>query len=94
MFGFLFIALLTLLSVLIGSTAGAAGAGLGIYALLAIAVIWKPLGRYWLAALSTVPLTLAVTKAVAFLWPVLTSLLLAVGLVALAVLSCRPRDLS
>ena len=93
MFGFLFIALMTLPSVLIGSTAGAAGAGLGIYALLAIAVIWKPLGRYSPAALSTVPSTLAAGKDVAFLWPVLTSLLLTVALVALAGLSFRRRDL-
>ncbi|MGZ4588183.1 MAG: ABC transporter permease, partial [Mycobacteriaceae bacterium] len=49
-FGLLFIALMTLLSVLIGSAAGAAGAGLGAYALVSIAAIWKPLGTYSPAA--------------------------------------------
>lgn len=92
-FGVLFVALMTLLSVIIGSAAGAAGAGLGIYALLAIAASWKPLGRYSPAALSTAPSTLAAGKDVAVLWPVLTSLLLTVALVVLAALSFRRRDL-
>lgn len=92
-FGVLFIALMTLLSVLIGSTAGAAGAGLGIYALLAIAALWKPLGRYSPAALSSAPSRLAAGKDVAVLWPVLTSLLLTVVLVVLTALSFRRRDL-
>ena len=92
-FGILFIALMTLLSVLIGSAAGAAGAGLGAYALLSIAAIWKPLGTYSPAALTAQPASLAAGKDVAVLWPVLTSLLLAVVLVALAALAFRRRDL-
>ncbi len=92
-FGVLFIALMTLLSVLIGSAAGAAGAGLGTYALVSIASIWKPLGSYSPAALATAPASLAAGKDAAVLWPVLTALLLAVGLVALAARSFRRRDL-
>jgi ABC-2 type transport system permease protein len=92
-FGVLFIALMTLLSVLIGSAAGAAGAGLGAYALLSIAAIWKPLGTYSPAALAAQPASLAAGKEVAVLWPVLTSLLLAVVLVALAALAFRRKDL-
>ena len=92
-FGVLFIALMTLLSVLIGSAAGAAGAGLGAYALVSIASIWKPLGTYSPAALATVPSSLAAGKDVAVLWPVLTSLLLVVVLVVLAALSFRRKDL-
>lgn len=92
-FGVLFIALMTLLSVLIGSAAGAAGAGLGAYALVSIASIWKPLGSYSPAALATQPASLAAGKDASVLWPVLTSLLLAVALVALAVRTFRRRDL-
>ena len=92
-FGVLFIALMTLLSVLISSTAGAAGAGLGAYALLSIAAIWKPLGTYSPAALTTQPSALAVGKDVAVLWPVLTSLLLALALVSMAALAFRRKDL-
>jgi len=92
-FGVLFIALMTLLSVLIGSAAGAAGAGLGAYALVSIASIWKPLGTYSPAALASQPASLAAGKYVAVLWPVLTSLLLAVVLVVLAALSFRRKDL-
>jgi len=91
--GVLFIALMTLLSVLIGSAAGAAGAGLGAYALVSIAAIWKPLERYSPAGLATQPASLAAGKDVAVLWPVLTSLVLAVALVALAAWAFRRRDL-
>jgi ABC-2 type transport system permease protein len=91
--GILFIALMTFLSVLISSTAGAAGAGLGAYALLSIAAIWKPLGTYSPAALTTQPAALAVGKDVAVLWPVLTSLLLALVLVSMAALAFRRKDL-
>jgi ABC-2 type transport system permease protein len=92
-FGVLFIALMTLLSVIIGSAAGAAGAGLGVYALVSIAAIWRPLGTYSPAALAAQPASLAAGKDVAVLWPVLTSLMLAVVLVALAALLFRRKDL-
>lgn len=92
-FGVLFLSLMTLLSVLIGSAAGAAGAGLGIYALVSIASIWKPLGSYSPAALATQPASLAAGKDAAVLWPVLTSLLLAVVLVAFAAQAFRRKDL-
>jgi ABC-2 type transport system permease protein len=92
-FGVMFIALMTLLSVLIASTAGAAGAGLGIYALVSIAAIWKPLGTYSPAGLASVPASLAAGKDAVVLWPVLTSLLLSVALVALAGQRLQRRDL-
>jgi ABC-2 type transport system permease protein len=92
-FGVLFIALMTFLSVLIGSAAGAAGTGLGAYALVSIAAIWRPLGTYSPAALSTAASSLAAGKDVSVLWPVLTSLLLAVVLVVLAAFSFGYKDL-
>jgi ABC-2 type transport system permease protein len=93
-FGVLFIALMTLLSVLIGSSAGAAGVGLGAYVLLTIAANWKPLGTYSPAALvAKVESSLLAGKDVAVLWPVLTSLLLAAVLFALAALAFRREDL-
>ena len=92
-FGVLFIALMTLLSVLIGSAAGAAGAGLGAYALVSIAAIWKPLGTYSPAALTKVPSSLLAGNDVAVLWPVLTSLVLAAMLFALAARTFRRSEL-
>jgi len=92
-FGVLFIALMTLLSVLIGSSAGAAGVGIGAYALVSIAAIWKPLGTYSPAALTKVTSSLLAGKDVAVLWPVLTSLLLAAALFALAALTFRRSEL-
>ena len=92
-FGVLFITLMTLLSVLIGSAAAAAGAGLGAYALVSIAAIWKPLGTYSPAALTMAPASLASGKDVAVLWPVLTSLLLAALLVPLPAPPLLPRRL-
>jgi putative exporter of polyketide antibiotics len=51
------------------------------------------LGTYSPAALASQPTSLAAGKDVAVLWPVLTSLLLAVVLVALAALAFRRKDL-
>lgn len=92
-FGILFIALMTLLSVLISSAAGAAGAGLGVLVVLSIAAIWKPLAACSPAGLTTQPLSMAAGKDAAILWPVLTSLLLSVALVAIAAQSFRRKDL-
>jgi ABC-2 type transport system permease protein len=91
--GVLFIALMTLLSVLISSSAGAAGAGLGAYALVSIAAIWKPLGTYSPAALTRAPASLAAGADAAVLWPVLSALALAVALVAFAARAFRHMDL-
>jgi hypothetical protein len=87
------IALTTLLSVLIGSSAGAAGVGIGAYALVSIAATWKPLGTYSPAALTTVPNSLLAGKDVAVMWPVLTSLLLAAAPFALAARAFRRSEL-
>jgi ABC-2 type transport system permease protein len=91
--GELFIAVMTLLSVLIGSSAGAAGAGLGAYALLSIAGVWSPLARYTPAGLGTGAGSLAAGAQADVLWPVLTSLALTVALVALAAALFRRKDL-
>ncbi|BDO41661.1 ABC transporter permease subunit [Cellulomonas sp. NTE-D12] len=88
-----FIALMTLLSVLIGSAAGAAGAGLGVYVLLSIASIWKPLARYSPAGLPTQATALAAGTEASALWPVVTSLVLSVLLVAAAALVFRRKEL-
>lgn len=92
-FGLLFIAIMTMLSVLITSGAGAAGAGLGIYALVSLAAIWKPLGRFSPAALSSQSAMLAAGKDADVLWPVLTSLVLSAALIALAAQVFRYKDL-
>jgi ABC-2 type transport system permease protein len=92
-YGVLFIALMTLLSVLIDSSAGAAGVGIGAYALMSIAAIWGPLGTNSPAALATLPSSLVAGKDVAVMRPVLTSLLLAAVLFALAARAFRRSEL-
>ncbi len=92
-FGFLFIAVMTFLSVVVGSQAGAAGIGLGLYALISAASLWKPLGTYSPAALVGGPATLAAGKEFAAGWPVATSLLLAVGLAGLAAAAFSRKEL-
>lgn len=91
--GVLFVALMMLLSVLLGSAAGAAGAGLGAYVLVSVAAIWEPLGTYSPAALTKVPSALLAGGDVAVLWPVATSLALAFALFALAALVFRRSEL-
>ena len=83
-FGFLFIAVMTFLSVVVNSQAGAAGIVLGVYALISAASLWKPLGTYSPAALVGGPATLAAGKEFAVVWPVVTSVLLATILVFFA----------
>ncbi len=91
--GLLFMSVMTLLSVLIRSAAGAAGAGLGVYVVLSVAAIWKPLGDYSPAALTKQPASLASGQHVDVLWPIATSLVLGVGLVIAAVFAFRQQDL-
>lgn len=92
--GIFFIALVTLFSVLIPSAVGAAGAGIGAYALLSIAAIWKPLSHYSPAGLSGQAASLAAgaTTPSSF-WPVVTALLLSVAFAGLAAALFRTKEL-
>lgn len=93
-YGLLFIAAMVLFSVLIPSAAGAAGAGLGVFVLLSIAAIWKPLGDYSPAGLPGQAASLAAgTTTPSSLWPVLTSLVLSVVLIVAAALVFRRKEL-
>lgn len=92
-FGVLFLAIMTLLSSLMGSQAGAAGVGLGAFALLSIAALWEPLAKYSPVGLASAPMTLAMGKESAILWPVVTSLALACVLVATAAWAFRTKEL-
>jgi ABC-2 type transport system permease protein len=93
-YGLLFVALMVLFSVLIPSAAGAAGAGLGVFVLLSIASIWKPLADYSPAGLPGQAASLAAGAPTASsLWPVVTSLALSVVLVAVAALVFRRKEL-
>lgn len=89
----LFLGLMTLLSVLIGSTAGAAGAGLGAYVALSVASIWQPLSDHSPAGLITQPASVAAGKDVAALWPIVTGLVLTCVLILLAGVAFRRKDL-
>jgi hypothetical protein len=60
---------------------------------VSIAAIWKPLGTYSPAGLTSLPASLAAGKDAAVLWPVLTSILLSVALVALAAQRLQRSDL-
>lgn len=91
--GVLFVAVMTLLSVLIKSPVGAAGAGLGAYILLAIAGIWTPLGTYTPAGLGSQAAGLAAGQHPVVLWSILTTLLLSLCLVSLAAWVFRRSDL-
>jgi ABC-2 type transport system permease protein len=91
--GVMFIGLMTVLSVEIKSAAGAAGAGVGAFALLAIATIWAPLGKYSPAALTSLPASLVRGDSVAVGWPLTTSLFCAVLLVVLAAWRFERKDI-
>lgn len=92
-FGLLFLALMTLLSVLLPSQAGAAGVGIGVFAVMALLGIFKPLVLYTPVGLSVAPATLAAGNAFPVMWPLVSSLILAVALVATAAWAFRRQEL-
>lgn len=93
-FGVFFIALMTALSVMIPAPAGAAGAGLGAYALLSVGAIWEPLRTYSPAGITGQATSLAAgTETASPLWMVTTSVLLSVALVLLAASLFRRKEL-
>ncbi len=86
-FGLLMMSLMTLFSVMLPSAAGSAGAGIGVYALLAIGAIWKPLADYSPAGLPSIAASMATGQnGISPFWASLTSLALASLAVVLA---CR-----
>jgi len=85
---------MTALSVMIPAPAGAAGAGLGAYALLSVGAIWEPLRDYSPAGITGQATSLAAgTETASPLWPVTTSVLLSVALVLLAAALFRRKEL-
>jgi ABC-2 type transport system permease protein len=83
-FGLLFLALMTLLSVALPSQAGAAGIGIGVYALLAIAGLSKTLTLYTPVGLANAPAVLASGQSFPLLWPLTSAIVMSVALVAAA----------
>jgi ABC-2 type transport system permease protein len=92
-FGLLFLAIMTLLSTLFGSQAGAAGIGLGLFAVISVAGILEPLAKYSPVGLAGAPMTLAMGKEAPILWPVITSAALACLLVAAAAWAFKAKEL-
>jgi ABC-2 type transport system permease protein len=80
----LFVALMALLSAALRSQAGAAGAGLVAYLLLAIASGWGPAREYSPAGLVAASGQILTGEAVALVWPVATATLGVVALTAAA----------
>ena len=90
-----FLGVMTLLSSLLGSQAGAAGIGLAVFASLSVAGMWEPLQRFSPAGLVQAPAMLAAGKQAAALVvsPVITALGLAVVLVMAAAEIFRTKEL-
>ncbi len=88
-----FMGVMTLLSSILGSQAGAAGIGLAVFAALSLAGMSEPLRRFTPAGLVQAPALLAAGKASAILSPVITSCGLAVLLVMAAAEVFRTKEL-
>jgi ABC-2 type transport system permease protein len=92
--GVFFVSLMTALSVVIPAPAGAAGAGLGAYALLSVGGIWEPLSKYSPAGIIGQATSLAAgTDIYSPLWTVTTSVVLSVALIWLAAAFFRRKEL-
>jgi ABC-2 type transport system permease protein len=88
-----FLGVMTLLSSLLGSQAGAAGIGLAVFAALGAAGMWEPLQKYSPAGLVSAPAMLAAGEESAILSPVITSCGLAVLLVMAAAWAFQTKEL-
>jgi ABC-2 type transport system permease protein len=92
--GVLLLCAMMLFSVLIPAAAGAAGAGLGLFVVLSVGALWKPLVKYSPVGLASRATDLANGVHHAFTpWPLVTSLALSVVLVAAAALLFRHKEL-
>lgn len=92
-FGVFFLAVMTLLSTVLGSQAGAAGIGLGLFALVSVAGILEPLAKYSPVGLAGAPMNLAMGKEAPILWPAVTSVALACLLVVAAAWAFKAKEL-
>jgi len=88
-----FLGVMTLLSSLLSSQAGAAGIGLAVFAALSVAGMSEPLRRFTPAGLVQAPALLAAGKESAILSPVITSCGLAILLVMAAAEIFRTKEL-
>jgi ABC-2 type transport system permease protein len=88
-----FLGVMTLLSSMLESQAGAAGIGLAVFAALSVAGMWEPLRRFSPAGLVQAPAALAAGRQSAILSPVITSCGLAVLLVMAAAEIFRTKEL-
>jgi len=76
----MYLALVTLFSVMLASAAGAAGLGIAVFALLAIGSIWQPFAAHTLAGLSGAAANHAAGEAAGPLgWPITTAIIVTVG---------------
>lgn len=101
----LYVAIMAMLSVAIGSAAGASGAGIGMFVLLSIAAIFPALRDYSPAGLAGLAASVATSGATTtgtewpgaewpvVAWPVVTSLTLSVLLIAAAAALLRRKEL-
>jgi ABC-2 type transport system permease protein len=96
------VALMSLFSVLLNSQAGAAGAGFGIYILLALLSEWAPAATYSPVGLMTAGGELltgaavadtAIASAVSVVWPVATALAIAVSAALMAAVLFRRQEI-
>jgi len=92
-FGAMLVAIMTLLSVTVRSQAGAAGLGLGVYLVLALATMWGPALRYTPAGLVNAPAEVLMGADIALGWPIATAAAVSVASVTAAVMAFRRAEL-
>ncbi|QQQ63994.1 ABC transporter permease [Paenarthrobacter ureafaciens] len=94
LFALLLLAFMEFFSVVIPAPAGAAGAGLGLYALLAVGGAWDPLFRFSPAGVPGIAASVAAGQShPAAVWPVVTTLIAAGAAVAVAVFVFQRKEL-
>lgn len=87
------VAVMSLLSVLLDSQAGAAGAGFGLYLVLALFTQWAPAVKFSPVGLMTMGADLLAGTPVSVVWPVASALVIAVAAAAAAAFTFRLREI-
>lgn len=91
--GLCFVALMVLLSSLVRNSLAAAGLGFAVYMVASLASMWGPARRWSPIGLVTAPTTLASDEPVDLIWPIATTLVLTVALLASALRLFERREL-
>jgi ABC-2 type transport system permease protein len=92
-FALFFLAVMALVSVLVDSQAGAAGIGLGLYAVVSLSTLWRPMLLFSPAGLAAAPMAIAAGKDFPLAIPMLVTIAATIVLIYAAAEAFRLKEI-